>query len=80
MDRHIIFNDFLRWWARKLNDTTFVLIISILIGYLSGITAAILKVTAIMFGTKLSSFYSDTILLLIGFPLIGILLTILFLK
>ncbi len=82
MNRHIIFNNFLSWRARKLNDTAFVLILSIIIGFLAGIAAAILKVTVITISDKLFSFYSDndTILLLIGFPIIGILLTIIFLK
>ncbi len=80
MNRHIIFNNFLSWRARKLNDTAFVLILSIIIGFLAGIAAAILKVTVITISDKLFSFYSDndTILLLIGFPIIGILLTIIF--
>lgn len=82
MNRHKIFNNFLSWRAKKLNDKTFVLILSILIGLLAGIAAAILKVTVITIGDKLFSFYSDTdtILLLIGFPLVGILLTVIFLK
>ena len=82
MNRHKIFNNFLSWRARNLNDTAFVLILSIIIGFLAGIAAAILKVTVITVGEKIFSFYSDTdtILLLIGFPIIGILLTIIFLK
>ncbi len=81
MNRHIIFNNFLSWRARKLNDKAFVLILSIIIGFLAGV-AAIHKVTVITVGDKLFSFYSDTdpILLLIGFPIIGILLTVIFLK
>ena len=82
MNRHIIFNNFLGWRARKLNDKAFVLILSIIIGFLAGVAAAVLKVTVITVSDKLFSFYSDadTILLLIGFPIIGILLTVLFLK
>lgn len=82
MNRNIIFNNFLSWRARKLNDTAFVLMLSIIIGFLAGIAAAILKVTVITVGDKLFSFYSgaDTILLLMGFPLIGIILTVVFLK
>jgi CIC family chloride channel protein len=82
MNRHKIFNNFLSWRAQNINDTAFVLILSIIIGLLAGIAAAILKVTVITVGEKLFSFYSgtDTILLLIGFPLIGILLTVFFLK
>ena len=82
MNRHIIFNNFLGWRARNLNDKAFVLILSIIIGFLAGVAAAVLKVTVITVGDKLFSFYSDTdtILLLIGFPVIGILLTVIFLK
>lgn len=82
MNRHIIFSNFLSWRARKLNDTAFVLILSIIIGLLAGIAAAILKVTVITIGDKVFSFYSDTdtIILLFGFPIIGILLTVIFLK
>ncbi len=82
MNRHIIFSNFLSWRARKLNDTAFVLILSIIIGLLAGIAAAILKVTVITIGDKVFSFYSDTdtIILLFGFPIVGILLTVIFLK
>lgn len=82
MNRHIIFSKFLSWRARKLNDTTFVLILSIIIGFLAGIAAAILKVTVITVGDKVFSLYSDTdtILILFGFPIVGILLTVIFLK
>lgn len=78
MNGHIIFNNFLSWRARKLNDTAFVLILSIITGFLAGIAAATLKVTIITVGDKLFSFYSDTdtILLLIGFPIIEISLRI----
>ena len=82
MNRHIAYNNFLSWRAQHLSDRSFVLILSIIIGFFAGIAAAILKVTVITIGDKLFSFYSDsdTILPLIGFPIIGILLTIIFLK
>ncbi|MBC8320237.1 MAG: chloride channel protein [Bacteroidetes bacterium] len=82
MNRHLIYNNFLSWRARNLTDQAFVIILSIIIGFLAGVAAAILKVTVITIGDKLFSFYSDTdtILLLIGFPVIGILLTVIFLK
>jgi len=82
MNRHTVFNNFLSWRVRNISDTAFVLILSIIIGLLAGFAAALLKVTVITVGEKLFSFYSDTdtILLLIGFPLIGILLTVIFLK
>ncbi len=82
MNRHSVFNNFLSWRAQHLADRSFVLILSIIIGFLAGIAAAILKVTVITIGEKLFSFYSDTdtILPLIGFPVIGIILTIIFLK
>ena len=82
MNRHIAYNNFLSWRAKHLSDRSFVLILSVIIGLFAGIAAAILKVTVITIGDKLFSFYSDsdTILPLIGFPIIGILLTIIFLK
>lgn len=82
MGRHKIFQGFLSWRAQHLTDRSFVLILSIIIGFLAGIAAAVLKVTVITIGEKLFSFYSDsdTILPLIVFPTIGIVLTIVFLK
>lgn len=82
MRRHKIFNNFLSWRVRHLSDKSFVLILSIIIGFLAGIAAAILKVSVINLGEYLFSFYSDndTILPLIIFPIIGIILTIIFLK
>ena len=82
MRRHKIFNNFLSWRVRHLSDRSFVLILSIIIGFLAGIAAAILKVSVINLGEYLFSFYSDndTILPLIIFPIIGIILTIIFLK
>ncbi len=82
MNRQKIFHNFLSWRAQHLGDKSFVIILSILIGFLAGIAATILKVTVITIGDKLFSFYSNnaTILPLIVFPIIGIILTILFLK
>lgn len=82
MRRIYFFNNFLSWRAQHLSDKSFVIILSIIIGFLSGIAAAILKVSVISIGDTLFSFYSDndTILPLIIFPTIGILLTIIFLK
>ena len=82
MGRHKIFQGFLSWRAQHLTDRSFVLILSIIIGFLAGIAAAVLKVTVITIGEKLFSFYSDsdTVLPLIVFPTIGIVLTIVFLK
>lgn len=82
MARRKIFNSFLSWRAQHLNDRSFVLILSVIIGFLAGIAAAVLKVTVITIGDTLFGFYSDkdTILPLIIFPTIGILLTIIFLR
>ncbi len=82
MGRRKFFNGFLSWRAQHLTDRSFVLILSVLIGFLAGIAAAVLKVTVITIGDKLFGFYSDsdTILPLIVFPTIGIILTIFFLK
>lgn len=82
MRRGEIFNNFLSWRAQHLNDKSFVLILSIIIGFLAGVAAALLKVSVITLGDTLFSFYSDndTILPLIIFPVIGIILTIIFLK
>lgn len=82
MKRSEIFNNFLIWRSRKLSDTAFVLLLSVIIGFLSGIAAALLKYTVITLGDIVFSYYSeaDTILPLIVIPIVGILLTIIFLK
>ncbi len=82
MRRSRIFSSFLVWRSQKLSDKAFVLILSIIIGFLAGIAAAILKYVVITVGDKVFSYYAeaDTILPLIGIPLVGILITIVFLK
>lgn len=77
-----LFIRFLKWRANNLSDAFFVLILSVLIGFLSGIAAGLLKFTVISIRDKLFSYYSDSeqIILLFILPLIGILLTVIFLK
>jgi CIC family chloride channel protein len=77
-----LFIRFLKWRANNLSDAFFVLILSVLIGFLSGLAAGLLKFTVISIRDKLFSYYSDSeqIILLFFLPLIGIFLTVIFLK
>ena len=77
-----LFVRFLKWRANHLSDAFFVLILSVLIGFLSGLAAGLLKFTVISIRDKLFDYYSDSehIILLFILPLIGILLTVIFLR
>jgi len=77
-----LFVRFLKWRANHISDAFFVLILSVLIGFLSGLAAGLLKFTVISIRDKLFGYYSDSeqIILLFILPLIGIFLTVIFLK
>ncbi len=77
-----LFVRFLKWRANNISDAFFVLILSVLIGFLSGLAAGLLKFTVISIRDKLFGYYSDSeqIILLFILPLIGIFLTVIFLK
>lgn len=82
MQRKQLFNKFLEWRAGHVSDTVFVLILSIFIGFFAGIAAALMKSLVYSIEEKILSFYNDTdqIVIYFFFPLIGILLTVFFLK
>ncbi len=73
---------FMVWQTKKMNHQTFLMIISVVIGILSGIAAVVLK-NSVRFISELlvggSSIY-DVNFLYFALPAIGILLTILFVK
>ena len=77
-----LFIRFLKWRANHISDAFFVLILSVLIGFLSGLAAGLLKFIVISIRDTLFSYYSDSehIVLLLVLPLIGILLTVIFLR
>lgn len=77
-----LFVRFLKWRANHISDAFFVLILSVLIGFLSGLAAGLLKFIVISIRDKLFDYYSDSehIILLLILPLIGILLTVIFLR
>lgn len=77
-----LFVRFLKWRANHISDAFFVLILSVLIGFLSGLAAGLLKFIVISIRDELFSYYSDSehIILLFILPLIGILLTVIFLR
>ncbi|MCF6171990.1 MAG: chloride channel protein [Bacteroidales bacterium] len=82
MSKNRLFVRFLIWRARKIPDTGFVLFLSVLIGFSAGLAAALLKFVVISIEEKLLSYYGNTeqVFLFIFVPLLGILLTVLFLK
>ncbi len=82
MSKNKWFIRFLIWRARKIPDNSFVLFLSVVIGFAAGIAAALLKFTVISIEEKLLSYYGNTeqVLLFIFIPIIGIFLTVLFLK
>ncbi len=82
MSRNKAFIRFLIWRAKKIPDQNFVLILSVLIGFTAGIAAALLRTSVVFIEEWLVSLSNPTesILLFLVAPLVGILLTILFLK
>ncbi len=77
-----LFEKFLQWRAAHLSDTVFVLILSIFIGLFAGLAATLMKSLVYSIEEKILSFYTSTdqIIIYFFFPLIGILLTVFFLK
>ncbi len=73
---------FLTWRANHLPDKAFVLILSILIGFTAGIAAAILKYAVYSIEEIILSQYNreDSIVIFFLLPLLGIVLTVFFLK
>lgn len=73
---------FLRWRANHVSDKAFVLILSILIGFSAGIAATLLKYAVYSIKKWILDLYNpdDQILIFFFFPLVGILLTVFFLK
>jgi chloride channel protein, CIC family len=82
MIRNKTFVRFLIWRAHKIPDQNFVLFLSVVIGFLAGLAAALLKFTVISIEKWILGLYdsTDQILLFFIFPLIGIFLTVLFLR
>lgn len=82
MSRSKPFVKFLIWRARHVPDQHFVLVLSILIGFAAGIAAAVLKFTVISIEQWLFNMYSadDQIILFLFIPIIGVFLTVLFIR
>ncbi len=82
--KHTFFRRLLAWRLKHMSEYTFVLILSVLVGLLSGVAAVVLKtlVHAInrwLLGFHVSTFLGGNLLMLV-YPAIGILLTILFVR
>lgn len=82
MKRRNLFVKFLQWRIRNIPDTIFLIIISIGIGLVSGLAAFILKKTVYGIEDTLFSHFdpSDQIYIFLIFPIIGIVLTVVFLR
>jgi CIC family chloride channel protein len=82
MVKKITLGSFLVWRANHINDTTFVIILSVLVGFLSGIASYFLKESVSYIEKSLFALYSITeqIMLFFVFPTVGIFLTVIFLR
>jgi len=82
MKMRILFRKLLIWRAKNIQDQQFVLILSFVIGILSGIAGVLLKNLAHFTYKIVSSGFSfkQEYLLYLIFPMIGILLTVLFVR
>jgi chloride channel protein, CIC family len=82
MKTRIFFRKFLIWRAKNIQDQQFVLILSFIIGIISGVAGVLLKSLAHFTYRIVSSGFSfkQEYLLYLIFPMIGILLTVLFVR
>lgn len=82
VNRKRLFTKFIQWRATYLPDKVFVIVLSIFIGFSAGVAAALMKSLVYSIEEKILSFYNSTdqIVIYFFFPLIGILLTVFFLK
>jgi chloride channel protein, CIC family len=82
MNINNLFGKFLIWRAKNIQDQEFVLILSFVIGMLSGLAAVVLKNLAYFTYTTVSSglTFKDENLLYLLLPMAGIILTVLFVK
>lgn len=82
MRKHNYLAKFLQWRVKNLPDTLFLILLSIIIGLLTGFAAFLLKETVYGIEDRLMSFYnsSQRVYLFLIYPLIGILLTVIFLR
>ncbi len=82
MSKNKAFVRFLIWRAKKIPDQNFVLFLSVIIGFVAGLAAALLKFIVISIEKRLLGLYdsTDQIIIFFFFPLFGIFLTVLFLK
>lgn len=69
------------WRLRHMSDTSLMLLLSVLVGILSGLAAVVLK-TVVHWGSVLMVRFSDNTShwLMLFFPVVGIMLTILFVR
>lgn len=76
------FVKFLIWRSKNISDQNFVLVLSVIIGLAAGLAAALLKITVISIEEWLLSRYDtdDWVLVFLFMPLVGIFLTVVFLR
>lgn len=82
--RHRLFRRFLAWRLRHVPESAFVLMLSVVVGLLSGVAAVLLKtlvhvINRWLLGFSVPTFLGGNLLMLV-YPAIGILLTILFVR
>jgi len=72
------FVKFIRWRTKHISNSVFIILLSILVGFLSGIAAYLLKITVNFIKTQLFDLYSNTeqVLLFFILPITGIILTV----
>ncbi|MBE0638822.1 MAG: chloride channel protein [Bacteroidales bacterium] len=82
MKVQVLFGKFLIWRVKNVPDQQFVLVLSIVIGILSGIAAVLLKNLAHFTYRIASSGFSfkQEYLLYLGLPMVGIFLTVIFVR
>jgi len=82
MGKRNYFAEFLQWRAKNLPDTFFIILLSIIIGLASGLAAFVLKKTVYGIENLLVSNFNpdDQIYAFLFFPMLGIFLTVLFLR
>ena len=82
MKRHSILKQFNLWRLKHITDKQFILILSVVIGFLAGTAAVLIKNTVHFIGLMLTGWFAEGYenYMYIFYPAIGILIVMIFIK
>lgn len=82
MNRNILLIRFSKWRIKHINDRNFILMLSVIIGFLSGMAAVTIKNIVHFIQHSLTGWFSESVenYMFIIYPAIGLLLVVIFIK